>query len=149
MRRTPIQPQNICFEITETAAIDNLLKAVKLIKELKQYGFKFALDDFGKGLSSYSYLSNLPVDYLKIDGDFVKKLSIDPVNYEIIKSVNHIGHLMGMKTIAECVENEKTLRDLRTIGIDYGQGSSLGEPQPLFVNWTLSDSQSYLQKSTL
>ena len=149
MRRTPIQPHNICFEITETAAIDNLLKAAKLIKELKQYGFKFALDDFGKGLSSYSYLSNLPVDYLKIDGDFVKKLSSDPVNYEIIKSVNHIGHLMGMKTIAECVENEKTLRDLRTIGIDYGQGSSLGEPQPLFVNWTLSDSQSYLQKSTL
>jgi diguanylate cyclase (GGDEF)-like protein/PAS domain S-box-containing protein len=147
MRRTPVTPQNICFEITETAAIDNLLKAAKLIKELKQYGFKFALDDFGKGLSSYSYLSNLPVDYLKIDGEFVKKLSTDPVNYEIIKSVNHIGHLMGMKTIAECVENEKTLRDLRKIGIDYGQGSSIGEPQPLFVNWTLSDSQNYLQKS--
>ncbi|WP_455212136.1 EAL domain-containing protein, partial [Kaarinaea lacus] len=103
MRRTPIQPQNICFEITETAAIENLLKAAKLIKELKQYGFKFALDDFGKGLSSYSYLSNLPVDYLKIDGEFVKKLSSNPVNYEIVKSVNHIGHLMGMKTIAECV----------------------------------------------
>ena len=148
MRRTPIQPQNICFEITETAAIDNLLKAAKLIKELKQYGFKFALDDFGKGLSSYSYLSNLPVDYLKIDGDFVKKLSTNPVNYEIIKSVNHIGHLMGMRTIAECVEDEKTLRDLRKIGIDYGQGNSIGEPQPLFVNWTLSDSQSYLQNSS-
>jgi len=149
MRRTPIQPDNICFEITETAAIENLLKAAKLIKELKQYGFKFALDDFGKGLSSYSYLSNLPVDYLKIDGEFVKKLSTDPVNYEIIKSVNHIGHLMGMKTIAECVEDDKTLRDLRNIGIDYGQGSSIGEPQPLFVNWTLSDSQTYLQNSRL
>jgi diguanylate cyclase (GGDEF)-like protein/PAS domain S-box-containing protein len=149
MRRTPIPPQNICFEITETAAIDNLLKAAKLIRELKQYGFKFALDDFGKGLSSYSYLSNLPVDYLKIDGDFVKKLSSNPVNYEIIKSVNHIGHLMGMKTIAECVENDQTLRDLRNIGIDYGQGISLGEPQPLFVNWTLSDSQSYVQNSRI
>ncbi|MGD8591618.1 MAG: EAL domain-containing protein [Gammaproteobacteria bacterium] len=147
MRRTPIQPQNICFEITETAAIENLLKAAKLIKDLKQYGFKFALDDFGKGLSSYSYLSNLPVDYLKIDGEFVKNLSSNPVNYEIIKSVNHIGHLMGMKTIAECVEDDQTLRDLRNIGIDYGQGSNLGEPQPLFVNWTLSDSQTYLQNS--
>jgi EAL domain-containing protein (putative c-di-GMP-specific phosphodiesterase class I) len=147
MRRTPIQPQNICFEITETAAIENLLKAAKLIKELKQYGFKFALDDFGKGLSSYSYLSNLPVDYLKIDGEFVKNLSTDPVNYEIIKSVNHIGHLMGMKTIAECVENEKTLRDLRKIGIDFGQGNGIGAPQPLFVNWTLTDSQSYIQTS--
>jgi EAL domain-containing protein (putative c-di-GMP-specific phosphodiesterase class I) len=145
MRRTPIYPQNICFEITETAAIDNLFKAAKLIKELKKYGFQFALDDFGKGLSSYAYLSNLPVDYLKIDGGFVKNLNNNPVNYEIIKSVNHIGHLMGMKTIAECVESESALRILSGIGIDYAQGNKLGEPQPLYVNWTLEDSQTYVQ----
>lgn len=145
MRRTPIPPQNICFEITETAAIDNLFKAAKLIKELKKIGFKFALDDFGKGLSSYSYLSNLPVDYLKIDGEFVQNIAENPVNFEIIKSVNHIGHLLGMKTIAECVDSEKTLRTISNIGVDFAQGHSLGEPQPLFVNWTLSDSESYAQ----
>ena len=78
---------------------------------------------------------------------FVRNLDKNPVHLEIVKSVNHIGHLMGMKTIAECVENDKTLRALTNIGIDYAQGHKLGEPQPLFVNWSLDESQSYLQSS--
>jgi len=144
LRRTPVIPDNVCFEITETAAIENLEKAAKLIKELKQLGFKFALDDFGKGLSSYSYLSNLPVDYLKIDGEFVSNLTDNPVNCEIIKSVNHIGHLLGMKTIAECVENEKTSNKLAAMGVDFAQGHKFGLPEPIFVNWALAESSSII-----
>lgn len=144
MRRTPVIPENVCFEITETAAIENLEKAAKLIKDLKQVGFKFALDDFGTGLSSYSYLSNLPVDFLKIDGEFVSNLANNPVNCEIVKSVNHIGHLLGMKTIAECVENEKTSNKLASMGVDYAQGYKFGPPEPIFVNWELTESSSVI-----
>jgi len=130
-----IPTEQICFEITETAAIKNLKKTAKLITELKLLGFKFALDDFGKGLSSYTYLSTLPVDYLKIDGEFVANIDNNPVYREIIKSVNHIGHLMGMQTIAECVEDNSTYMYLKDLGVDFAQGFSLGVPEPLEASW--------------
>jgi diguanylate cyclase (GGDEF)-like protein/PAS domain S-box-containing protein len=126
-----INPENICFEITETAAIDNLPKVAKLIRELKLAGFKFALDDFGKGVSSFMYLSSLPVDYLKIDGEFVKNLLNNTVNHAIIWSINNIGRILGIQIIAEYVENEHLHDALIDIGIDYAQGYKFGEPVPL------------------
>ncbi len=133
-----IPTEQVCFEITETAAIENLNNAAKLIAELKTLGFKFALDDFGKGLSSYTYLSTLPVDYLKIDGEFVANIDNNPVYREIIKSVNHIGHLMGMQTIAECVEDHKTYAYLKSLGVDYVQGFAFGKPELFDLNWSSS-----------
>jgi diguanylate cyclase (GGDEF)-like protein/PAS domain S-box-containing protein len=126
-----INPDNICFEITETAAIDNLPKVARLIRELKHEGFKFALDDFGKGVSSFMYLSSLPVDYLKIDGEFVKNLLNNTVNHAIIWSINNIGRILGIQIIAEYVENEHLHDALLDIGIDYAQGYKFGEPVPL------------------
>ena len=121
----------ICFEITETAAIRNLTMALKFISVLKGLGCHFALDDFGSGLSSFAYLKNLPVDYLKIDGIFVKDIDNDPIDYSMVKSINEIGHVMGMKTIAEYVENDKIKKMLTVIGVDYGQGYGISKPQPL------------------
>jgi len=135
LKTCSVPTNQICFEITETSAISNLKKTAKLITELKALGFKFALDDFGKGLSSYTYLSSLPVDYLKIDGEFVANIDNNPVYREIIKSVNHIGHLMGMKTIAECVEDNSTYLYLKELGVDYAQGFALGVPEPLVADW--------------
>ena len=126
-----INPENICFEITETAAIDNLPKVAQLVRELKKIGFKFALDDFGKGVSSFMYLSSLPVDYLKIDGEFVKNLLNNTVNHAIIWSINNIGRILGIQIIAEYVENEHLHDALIDIGIDYAQGYKFGEPEPL------------------
>lgn len=127
-----ISPENICFEITETAAIKNLSKVAKLVRELKKLGFKFALDDFGKGVSSFMYLSSLPVDYLKIDGEFVKNLPNNTVNHAIIWSINNIGRILGIQIIAEYVENEHLHESLNDIGIDYAQGFKFGEPEPLY-----------------
>ncbi|OUR63986.1 hypothetical protein A9Q79_09570 [Methylophaga sp. 42_25_T18] len=121
----------ICFEITETAAIRNLSMALKFISVLKGLGCHFALDDFGSGLSSFAYLKNLPVDYLKIDGIFVKDMDNEPIDYSMVKSINDIGHVMGMKTIAEYVENDKIKKMLTVIGVDYGQGYGISKPQPL------------------
>ena len=131
-----INPDNICFEITETAAIDNLQKVAKLVRELKKIGFKFALDDFGKGVSSFMYLSSLPVDYLKIDGEFVKNLLNNTVNHAIIWSINNIGRILGIQIIAEYVENEHLHDALIDIGIDYAQGYKFGEPEPLYEDIT-------------
>lgn len=128
---TEIPPQKICFEITETAAITNLNSATNLISFLKELGCKFALDDFGSGLSSFGYLKNLPVDFLKIDGEFVRDITRDPIHLAMIRSINDIGHVMGKKTIAEFVESEAILDELRTIGVDYAQGYHLGKPRPL------------------
>lgn len=126
-----IKPENICFEITETAAINNLPKVAKLVRELKKMGFKFALDDFGKGVSSFMYLSSLPVDYLKIDGEFVRNLLNNTVNHAIIWSINNIGRILGIQIIAEYVENEHLHDALNDIGVDFAQGYEFGRPEPL------------------
>ena len=126
----------ICFEITETAAISNLYTADRIIAELKQYGFQFALDDFGSGLSSFGYLKKLPVDYLKIDGMFVKDIVGNPIDHAMVKSINDIGHVMGMKTIAEFVENDEIKAMLSELHVDYAQGYGVGIPKLFdgFVN---------------
>ncbi len=121
----------ICFEITETAAINNLTDARAFIHELKEQGFQFSLDDFGSGLSSFDYLKNLPVDYLKIDGQFVKDIENDPIDLALVRSINEIAHLMGKKTIAEFVENEQILQKLSELNVDYVQGYYLGKPAKL------------------
>ena len=118
----------MCFEITETAAISNMIVARKFISTLKELGCRFSLDDFGSGLSSFGYLKILPVDYLKIDGMFVKNIADDPIDRAMVKSINEIGQVMGMQTIAECVENEKIKGMLREIGVDYAQGYGIGKP---------------------
>ncbi len=129
--KSGIPGEKICFEITETAAITNLNLAVKLIKTLKGLKCRFALDDFGSGLSSFAYLKNLPVDNLKIDGMFVKNIVYSPIDHAMVKSINEIGQVMGMKTIAEFVENDEIKNMLREIGVDYGQGYGIDQPHPL------------------
>ena len=121
----------ICFEITETAAITNLNRARHFINTLKQMGCLFALDDFGTGLSSFSYLKGLDVDYLKIDGAFIKDIVHDSVDCAMVASINQIGHVMGLKTIAEFVENDDIVRVLREIGVDYAQGYGIARPAPI------------------
>ena len=126
-----IPTEKICFEITETAAIANLSNATKFINELRSRGCSFSLDDFGSGLSSFAYLRNLPVDFLKIDGLFVKDILDDRVDLAMVKSINEVGHIMGKKTIAEFVENEKIFYLLNELGVDYAQGHGIGKAVPL------------------
>jgi len=126
-----IPPELVCFEVTETEAVANLDAANRLIKELKKIGCLFALDDFGSGLSSFEYLKNLAVDYLKIDGAFVKAIDQDNIDKVMVTSINTIGHEMGLKTIAEFVSSAAILEELRGIGVDYVQGYYLGKPAPL------------------
>jgi diguanylate cyclase (GGDEF)-like protein/PAS domain S-box-containing protein len=122
-----VPPDAICFEITETAAMASLDRARKLIREMRALGCSFALDDFGTGLSSYAYLKQLPVDYLKIDGSFVRNMTDDPVDYAMVDSINQIGHILGLKTIAEWAENPGTLTQLRALNVDYAQGFGVGD----------------------
>jgi diguanylate cyclase (GGDEF)-like protein/PAS domain S-box-containing protein len=131
--RYNVAPQTICFEITETMAISNLTQATQFIRALKQLGCHFALDDFGVGMSSLAYLKYLPVDYLKIDGCFVKNLVGDPVDRAMVECCNRIAHVMNIKTIAEFVEDRSTLDQLRELGIDYAQGYSIAKPTPLVL----------------
>jgi diguanylate cyclase (GGDEF)-like protein/PAS domain S-box-containing protein len=126
-----IPTHKVCFEITETAAISNLSHATHFINQLKQQGCLFSLDDFGSGLSSFAYLKNLPVDYLKIDGLFVKDILDDQVDLAMVKSINEVAHVMNKKTIAEFVENKAIFNLLKTLGIDYAQGYGIGRPVPL------------------
>ena len=128
-----VPPHKVCFEITETSAIAELAHALRFIETLKALGCQFALDDFGTGLSSFSYLKTLSVDYLKIDGGFVRGLAESETDHAIVTAVHHIGHIMGIRTIAEWAESDVILEKLRQIGVDYAQGNALGEPQPLDV----------------
>jgi diguanylate cyclase (GGDEF)-like protein/PAS domain S-box-containing protein len=124
-----IDATKICFEITETAAIASYSQANRFINALKELGCMFALDDFGTGLSSFGYLKHFPVDFLKIDGSFVKEILHDPIDREMVRSINEIGHLTGKRTIAEFAENEEIITMLKGMGIDYAQGYGVSEPK--------------------
>ncbi len=131
LNSTTVPADRLCFEITETVVVENFDAARAFIAALKQRGCRFALDDFGSGMSSYSYLKHLPVDYLKIDGSFVRGMLEDPIDRAVVESINQIGHDLNMKTIAEFVESEEILAALVDVGVDYAQGSAIGEPRPV------------------
>ncbi len=128
LTRSDLSAEKITFEITETSAIANFAEAEKFIRQIKRYGCRFSLDDFGSGFSSYAYLKNLNVDFLKIDGSFVKELATSESDYVMVKSMNEIGHSLGIKTIAEYVENAEILGKLSEIGVDYAQGFGIQRP---------------------
>ncbi|MCQ8106134.1 EAL domain-containing protein [Methylomonas sp. SURF-2] len=130
-RKWQIPTYKICFEITETAAISNLSYAKQFIDTLRKKGCLFSLDDFGSGLSSFAYLKNLPVDFLKIDGLFVKDILEDKIDWTMVKAINEVGHVMNKKTIAEFVENQNILELLKTLGVNYAQGYGIAKPVPL------------------
>jgi len=130
LKHSHAKPECICFEITETSAISNLDDAKHFMQSLKSMGCYFALDDFGSGLSSFNYLKYLPVDFLKIDGGFVTELEHDVISQAMIESINNVGHVMGLKTIAEYAENQATVDKLKDIGVDYVQGFSIAAPEP-------------------
>jgi EAL domain-containing protein (putative c-di-GMP-specific phosphodiesterase class I) len=131
IERSGVDARRLCFEITETAAISKLDSAIRFISILRALGCRFILDDFGSGLSSFAYLRDLQVDFLKIDGEFVQNMMGDRVKRAMVESINQIGHVMGLKTIAEWVENRQTLDALTELGVDYAQGYWLCRPQPL------------------
>ncbi|MBL1263150.1 GGDEF domain-containing protein [Candidatus Methylomicrobium oryzae] len=147
--RTAMPPAKVCFEITETAAIANLTLATDFMRRLKEYGCKFSLDDFGSGLSSFAYLKHLPVDFLKIDGFFVKDIEHDSVDLAMVKSINDIGHMLGKKTIAEFVENQVILQTLNGLQVDYAQGYFTGKPKPLYENDALCQAPPELMLSDI
>jgi diguanylate cyclase (GGDEF)-like protein/PAS domain S-box-containing protein len=130
-RYNKVPPEKICFEITETAVITNMAQAVDFINTLRVLGCRFALDDFGSGLSSFGYLKNLPVDILKIDGVFVRDMLHDPINQALVKSISDIGHVMDKLVVAEFVSDDHLLEAIRDCGVDYVQGYAIHQPQPL------------------
>lgn len=131
MKRHHVNPASLCFEITETAAIANLESAIKFIRDMKARGCSFALDDFGTGMSSFTYLKQFPLDYVKIDGSFIRKMQNSPVDLAMVESVVRIAQVMGIKTIAEFVEDQETIDKLKGLGVDYAQGYGIAKPQPL------------------
>ncbi len=126
-----LPPHVICFEITETAAIANIDQAIQFITELKQMGCHFALDDFGSGMNCFAYLKQLKIDYLKIDGSFIQNITTEKIDQELVACMNRIAHVLGVKTVAEWVENDEILQTLRELDIDYAQGYGLHRPEPL------------------
>ncbi|MEY2832015.1 MAG: hypothetical protein RLZZ574_1273, partial [Cyanobacteriota bacterium] len=128
IKQSKVPGDCLCFEITETAAIAQMNHAQKFMLTMKELGVKFALDDFGSGLSSFSYLKNLPIDYLKIDGSLVKAIPNEEYDRAIVTSINEVAHLMGIKTIAEFVETDQILEHIAQISIDYAQGYITGKP---------------------
>ena len=128
LEKQQLPPGAICFEITETAAISNLSRVVHFMQALKKLGCKFSLDDFGSGLSSFTYLKNLPVDYLKIDGQFIRNVVDDNVDESMVKAISEVGHAMGIETIAERVETKQVLEKLGALGIEFAQGYYIARP---------------------
>ncbi|MEM6987969.1 MAG: EAL domain-containing protein, partial [Pseudomonadota bacterium] len=131
MNHYDFRSNHICFEITETEAIVDLDVARHVILSLRDRGCRFALDDFGSGLSSFTYLKHLPVDYLKIDGSFVKEMVGNPVDQSIVEQIHQVGKRLGLPTVAEFVENKETLHAIRKLGIDYAQGHLFAQPKPI------------------
>ncbi len=129
--RYAVPPEVLCFEITETAAITNLAAATAFVQVLRRLGCRFALDDFGSGMSSFAYLKNLPIDYLKIDATFVRDMHTDEVNHAMVSAVQRLGKVIGTRTIAEYACNEEILRMLTELGVDYAQGYAIGKPVAL------------------
>ncbi|MCP5427706.1 MAG: EAL domain-containing protein, partial [Chromatiaceae bacterium] len=126
-----IDPERVCFEVTETAAIRNISAAMQLIRAIREMGGKFALDDFGSGLSSFAYLKTLPVNYLKIDGNLVRRIAEESEDRAMVEAVNQLAHRLGMQTVAEYVETTECMQVLREIGVDYAQGFALAVPEEL------------------
>ena len=131
LRTAGVPPRALSFEITETAAVSSLPEASALINALRRLGCAFALDDFGRGMSSFMYLKQLPVDYLKIDGEFVRNMADDPVSRAMVRAIHALGQAMGIPTVAECVETLTVRRQLEELGVDYVQGFEVGPPEPL------------------
>ena len=127
----PAIARALCFEITETTAVTSLANARYLMSELKGRGCRFALDDFGSGVSSFVYLKTLPVDFLKIDGQFISHITQDPVNRSMVEAISKVGRALGIATVAECVESAAVLAELRRIGVDFAQGFHLAPPLPI------------------
>jgi diguanylate cyclase (GGDEF)-like protein/PAS domain S-box-containing protein len=134
IQQTELSASRLCFEITETSAVSELTHVLRFMDTLKGIGCRFSLDDFGAGLSSFSHLKSLPVDYVKIDGGFVRNLATSELDRAIVEAVHSIGRGIGLRTIAECVQDDAILEVLRKIGADYGQGFALGAPRPLTTN---------------
>jgi len=128
-----VDPRNICFEVTETVAIGNFTAAAEFMRKLRDIGCRFALDDFGSGLSSFAYLKSLPVDFIKIDGRFIRNLSTDPMDRAIVEAIHRVAHVANLQTIAEFVEDAAVVDVLRSIGVDFAQGYGIGRPEPLPV----------------
>jgi EAL domain-containing protein (putative c-di-GMP-specific phosphodiesterase class I) len=127
---TGTAPQSVCFEVTETAAISNLARAARFIRRFRDLGCRFALDDFGSGLSSFEYLKALPVDYLKIDGAFVRGVAHDRIDHAVVDAIRRLAEAANARTIAECVESPAILQRVRELGIDFGQGHVIHSPEP-------------------
>jgi diguanylate cyclase (GGDEF)-like protein/PAS domain S-box-containing protein len=131
LARSPVPASKLCFEITETAAIESLPQAQRLMARLATRGVRFALDDFGTGMSSYGYLKELPVSLLKIDGKLIKDIVTDSLDHAMVESINQVGHVMGIQTVAEGVTNAAVVERLKALGVDYAQGNWISPPRPL------------------
>lgn len=133
LKRTQLTGNTLCFEITETVAVNSFARVREVMHMIKQFGCQFSLDDFGSGMSSFSYLKNLPVDYLKIDGSLVRNIDSDATDFAMVEAIHRLGGALGLQTIAEFVETEATLQRLRLIGVDFAQGYAIHRPEPLLV----------------